>query len=149
MSSLSDAQIESLMQHALAENGRQNLASSVVIVDAGGHVLAARRPVKGRFATIEIARKKAWTAAAFQRPTEMVRQITVPGAPGYGLQHTEANFCIVGGGLPLINAEGELCGAIGASGGSVEQDIACCMAGLQDNGFRATFINPHAKSGSR
>ncbi|TAM09209.1 MAG: heme-binding protein [Nevskiaceae bacterium] len=144
MSALKDEQIEFLLQQALAESARQKLASSIVIVDAGGHVLAARRPAAGRFANIEIARKKAWTAAAFQRPTSMVRSIVVEGAPGYGLQHTTSEMCIVGGGIPILNQGGELLGAIGASGGSVEQDIACCMAGLEQAGFRTVFVNPHA-----
>lgn len=72
--------------------------STIVVVDRGGHVRAALRPEQGRFANVEIARKKAWTAAAFQRPTDMVRSMTMPDAPGYGLQHTEPQICMVEGG---------------------------------------------------
>lgn len=145
MTMLTDDRIDSLLRLSHEECRRHELASSVVIVDAGGHVLAARRPVAGRFANVEIARKKAWTAAAFQRPTEMLREIVLPGAPGYGLQHTDANICIVGGGIPIMTMDGGMLGAIGASGGSVAQDIACCVAGFRENGFRTEFVNPHAK----
>lgn len=120
--------------------------STIVVVDRGGHVRAALRPEHGRFANVEIARKKAWTAAAFQRPTDMVRSMTMPDAPGYGLQHTEPQLCMVEGGLPIIDADGDVIGGIGASGGSGPEDADCCAAGLKKLGFTTEFTNPLARS---
>jgi uncharacterized protein GlcG (DUF336 family) len=91
-----------------------------------------------------IAEKKAWTAVAFQRPTQMVREITVPGAMGYGIQHTDPRICIVGGGFPIFDEAGDVIGGIGASGGSIEEDCEACLAGMKKLGFRTEFANPLA-----
>jgi uncharacterized protein GlcG (DUF336 family) len=37
---------------------------------------------------------------------------------------------IFGGGIPVVADSGEVIGAIGVSGGAVEEDIACAQAGL-------------------
>ena len=76
--------------------------STVAIVDFGGHLRGLERPEGGRIANVDIAIKKAWTAIAFKRPTEMVRQVMLPEAFGYGLQHTDSRICIVSGGLPIV-----------------------------------------------
>jgi uncharacterized protein GlcG (DUF336 family) len=89
-----------------------------------------------------IAEKKAWTAVAFQRPTDMVREIMLPGALGYGLQHTDARICIVGGGYPIFDEQGNIIGGIGASGGLVEEDGEACLGGMRKLGFRTEFVNP-------
>src|SRR5262249_59559838 len=89
----------------------------LVVVDMGGHIRGALRPEKGRIANVDIAMKKAWTAVAFQRPTAMLRDITLPGTFGYGLQHTDNRICIVGGGFPIFDDQNDVIGGIGASGG--------------------------------
>lgn len=116
--------------------------SSVAVVDMGGHLRGGLRPEKGRIANLMIAEKKAWTAVAFQRPTDMVREIMLPGALGYGLQHTDERICIVGGGYPIFDEQGDIIGGIGASGGSVEEDREACLVGMRKLGFRTEFVNP-------
>ncbi len=115
--------------------------STVAIVDFGGHLRGLERPEGGRIANVDIAIKKAWTAIAFKRPTEMVRQLMLPDAFGYGLQHTDSRICIVSGGLPIVEA-GEFLGGIGVSGGLIEEDIACCVEALKACGFTTDFADP-------
>jgi len=102
------------------------------------------RPEKGRISNILISQKKAWTAVAFQRPTDMVREIMLPGSMGYGLQHTDDRICMVGGGYPLIDEAGDVIGGIGVSGGLVEEDRQGCFAGMRKLGFKTEFADPLA-----
>ena len=118
--------------------------SSIAVVDMGGNLRGALRPEKGRIANIEIAVKKAWTAVAFHRPTAMVRDIMLPGAMGYGLQHTDERICMVGGGFPIFDQDGDVIGGIGASGGTIEEDCEACLIGMRKLGFKTEFVNPLA-----
>ncbi len=117
--------------------------STIAIVDFGGHLRGMERPEGGRIANVDIAIKKAWTAIGFKRPTEMVREITLPDRFGYGLQFTDARICIVAGGFPIVE-KGAFLGGIGCSGGTIEEDIACCLAALSALGFDTNFSNPMA-----
>lgn len=118
--------------------------SSVVIVDVGGHIRAAERPEDGRFTNLDIAFKKAWTSIGFKRPTDMVRQIMMPDQFGYGLQHTDARYCMVAGGYPIVE-NGEFLGGIGVSAGPVDEDSAICLAALEACGFATEFMSPLTK----
>jgi uncharacterized protein GlcG (DUF336 family) len=63
-------------------------------------------------------------------PTEDLAHITQPGQQGFGLNTTnDSRVVIFGGGIPL-KLEGEVVGAVGASGGSVEQDVAVARAAV-------------------
>ncbi|MGO8086578.1 heme-binding protein [Rhizobium leguminosarum] len=53
-----------------------------------------------------------------------------PGEPLFGIdQSNDGNVIIFGGGLPVAK-EGRLIGAVGASAGSVEQDIVVAQAAV-------------------
>lgn len=69
-----------------------------------------------------LAFQKAWTAVALKMATHELAPLVQPGAELYGLQH-EKDICCFGGGVPCWS-HGALVGAIGVSGGSVEQDMA-------------------------
>ena len=73
---------------------------------------------------------KAWTARAFDTATDGLAQLTQSGQPGFGLNTTnQCRVVIFGGGMPII-VDGTVIGAVGASGGSVEQDILVARAAL-------------------
>lgn len=75
-----------------------------------------------------LAGQKAWTALALKMPTQQLAGQIQPGASLYGLQN-ESGVCCIGGGLPCWS-NGILLGAIGISGGSVDEDIAIASAAL-------------------
>jgi uncharacterized protein GlcG (DUF336 family) len=144
MRELTLQEVETLLKEAIAYCQSIGRPSSVAVVDMGGHLRGLLRPEKGRISNILFAEKKAWTAVAFQRPTDMVREIMVPGAMAYGLQHTDGRICMVGGGYPLIDEAGDVIGGIGVSGGLVEEDQEACLAGMRKLGFKTEFVNPLA-----
>jgi uncharacterized protein GlcG (DUF336 family) len=70
------------------------------------------------------------TARAFDMPTDELANITQPGQQGFGLNTTnQSRVVIFGGGIP-IKVDGTVIGAVGASGGSVEQDNSVARAAL-------------------
>lgn len=145
MRELTLAEVETLLKEGVAYAQSKGRPSTVAVVDFGGHLRGLLRPEKGRIANPPIAEKKAWTAVALQRPTSMAREIMLPGAIGYGLQHTDSRLCIVAGGFPIFDDQGDLIGGIGASGGSIEEDVECCLVGMRKLGFKTDFEDPLAQ----
>lgn len=94
------------------------------VVDEGGNLTAMHRMDDSLLAAISVSHSKAYTAAALRTSTDEAAKAILPGQPLYGLQETHpGKFCLFGGGIPLIR-NGRLTGALGVSGGTVEQDIA-------------------------
>lgn len=69
----------------------------------------------------DLATKKAYTAVAMKMPTHHLQRYIKPGGELYGLGNC-SNICAIGGAFPYY-LNNQLIGAIGISGGSVEQDI--------------------------
>jgi uncharacterized protein GlcG (DUF336 family) len=62
--------------------------------------------------------------------TEDLSHVTQSGQQGFGLNTTnDSRVVIFGGGIP-IKRDGAVIGAVGASGGSVEQDVAVARAAV-------------------
>jgi len=107
-----------------------NVPYNIAVVDSGGALVAHARMDGAWLGSVDIAIDKAWTARAFDMTTEDLSELTQSGRQGFGLNTT--NHCrvvIFGGGIPIV-AEGAVIGAVGASGGTVEEDIAVANAAV-------------------
>jgi len=103
---------------------------NIAVTDAGGGLLAHVRMVGAWLGSVDIAINKAWTARAFDVSTDDLARLTQPGQQGFGLNTTnDSRVIIFGGGIP-IKLDGVSVGAVGASGGSVEQDVAVARAAV-------------------
>src|SRR5689334_25315950 len=112
---------------AIAEARKNNWAMAVAVVDTGGYLVYFERMPDTQLGSVQIAIEKAKSAALFRRPTKSF-QDTVAGG-GAGLRILGLSGAVpVEGGIPLI-ADGKLIGAIGASGGSSDQDGRTAQAG--------------------
>jgi uncharacterized protein GlcG (DUF336 family) len=101
---------------------------NIAVVDAGGALISHVRMDDAWIGSIDIAINKAWTARAFDSATDDLAKITQSGQSGFGLNTTnQSKVVIFGGGIPL-KIKGAVVGAVGASGGSVEQDIVVARA---------------------
>jgi uncharacterized protein GlcG (DUF336 family) len=101
---------------------------NIAVADAGGGLVAHVRMDGAWLGSVDIAINKAWTARAFDMSTEDLSHITQSGQQGFGLNTTNhSRVVIFGGGVP-IKRDGAVIGAVGASGGSVEQDVAVARA---------------------
>ncbi len=99
----------------------------LAIVDASGNLVELRRMDDALVVSISLAPNKAWTAAAVRLPTHEIAKASQPGESLYGIDTNLPNFTLVGGGFPL-RVGGVVVGAVGVSGGSVEQDIDVAQA---------------------
>jgi uncharacterized protein GlcG (DUF336 family) len=103
---------------------------NIAVVDAGGGLVAHVRMDGGWLGSVDIAINKAWTARAFENSTEDLAQITQSGQSGFGLNTTNGSKVVIfGGGIP-IKVDGAVIGAVGASGGSVENDVTVAKAAV-------------------
>jgi uncharacterized protein GlcG (DUF336 family) len=103
---------------------------SFAVVDAGGNLMAYLRMDGALIASIDIAINKAWTACAVGMSTEDLGRIAQEGKPGFGINTTNhSRIVIFGGGIPVPQG-GEIIGAIGASGGTVDEDLLVARAAL-------------------
>lgn len=102
---------------------------NAAIVDEGANLKAFIRMDEAALLSSEIAQNKAYTAAAFGKPThEWYPMIKDEPALLTGIVHTN-RLVVFGGGLPL-KYNGIIVGGIGVSGGSAEEDVLCAQAGL-------------------
>ena len=114
---------------AIAKATQIGVPMNVAIVDAGGNLLAFARMDDAWLGSIDIAQNKAYTARAFDMPTKDLAPLALPDGPLYGIEASNHGRLIVfAGGIPLTSA-GRVVGAIGVSGGTVEQDQAVAEAG--------------------
>lgn len=102
----------------------------VAVVDSGGNLVAQHRMDGALLASIDISLNKAYTAAATKSATSDLAVASQPGQPLFGIHNSNSGRIVIfGGGHPLL-LEDQLVGAIGVSGGSVEEDMACAQAGV-------------------
>ena len=106
------------------------IAYNIAVVDAVGHLLAFVRQDGALIGSIDLAIDKAATARIFDKATSDLARMSQPGAPLYGIQETNVGKVVIfGGGIP-VTLNGSIVGAVGASAGTVEQDVAAAEAAI-------------------
>ncbi|KAG4424107.1 hypothetical protein IFR04_002803 [Cadophora malorum] len=104
---------------------------NIAVVDASTHLLHFSRMSNAKITSISIAMDKAFTAAGHRVGTHTYKEAVWPGGPAYGLGNSNGGrFTTFGGGLPILNAKGEVIGGIGASTGTPAQDQQVVQAGV-------------------
>ncbi len=99
------------------------------VVDESGNVIETRRMDGALGVSINLAPHKAFTAATIRMSTHELAKLAQPGAPLYGIEVNMPKLTLVGGGLP-VQKNDTVVGAVGVSGGSVEQDLDVARAML-------------------
>jgi uncharacterized protein GlcG (DUF336 family) len=103
---------------------------NLAVVDAGGHLIAFVRQDGSLIGSIDLAIDKAITARLFDKATSDLAGLAQSGRPLFGIQQSNAGKVVIfGGGVPVV-VNGDIVGAIGASAGTVEQDIAVAEAAI-------------------
>ena len=122
-----------LIDAAVKSARERDLLCSVAIVDENGWLVALHRMHGAVIPTVDIARDKAWTAAAFKLPSSEISKFGDPLQPECGLnkQNWNDRLTTIAGGLPIKEGD-EVIGGIGASGGTPEQDTAVCQAAIAE-----------------
>ena len=112
--------IEAARKRALELNTQMCIA----VVDSGANLKSFYRMDDAWVGSIDIAMKKAKTAVFFGMPTGQIGRLSQPGGPLFGIEHSNDGLITFPGGLPIVDADGVMIGAIGVSGSSVENDHA-------------------------
>lgn len=99
-----------------------NTLMDIAVVDAGANLKAFVRMDGAWLGSIDIAIKKARTARFFDMNTGDIGQLSQPGGSLYNIEHSNEGLITFPGGVPLRNADGEVIGAVGVSGSTVEND---------------------------
>ena len=103
-----------------------NLPAVFAIVNSEGNLIIEERMDNAILVSIEVAYKKAYTAAALKLNTEDLTALVQPGAMFYGLQ-SDPKYIVFGGGM-LLKVDGKIVGAVGVSGGSAQEDMEIAKA---------------------
>ena len=112
-------------QKATAIDTKMNIA----VVDAGANLVAFGRMDGAWLGSLDISIKKAKTARFFDMNTGIIGELSQPGQSLFNIEHSNNGLITFSGGIPIKNADGEIIGAIGVSGSSVENDHTVAEAG--------------------
>ena len=137
MSRLTLAQANKIIEGALVmARERGYRAMGIVVLDTAGHLRAAQREDEASMFRIDIATGKAWAAVAMGASSRTLNERARDNPLFYGsLPATADGKFLAQTGAILIKNAGEILGAVGASGGTGDEDEAICMAGVQSAGL--------------
>jgi uncharacterized protein GlcG (DUF336 family) len=140
MTSLPLSQANSIINAAMAEADAMGYRPmAVVVLDASGHAVALQRADGASMFRIDIATGKAWAAVAMgvssrelaKRAADNPNFFTALASTGQG------KFIPQAGAVVIKNSDGEIIGAVGASGGTGAEDEAICLRGVEAAGLLA------------
>ena len=103
-----------------------NIAAVFAVVNPEGNLIIEERMDNAILVSVEVAYKKAYTAAALKLNTADLTPLVQPGAMFYGLQ-SDPKYIVFGGGM-LLKVDGKIVGAVGVSGGSAQEDMEIAKA---------------------
>ncbi len=138
MSTLTLSQANALLSAALQAARRAgHRPMSVVVVDEAGHLKAMQREDGASMFRADIALGKAWAAVGMGANSRVLAE-RAQGNPNFfqALAATgQGRFIPQTGALLIRDPQGQLLGAVGASGGTGDEDEAICQAGIEAVGL--------------
>lgn len=114
---------ENVISRAKIKANQLNVYMNIAVVDAGANLLTFARMDGAVLGAIDIAIKKAKTARLFNKETGVLGELSQPNGPLFNIEHSNGGLITFPGGIPIKNAEGDIIGAIGVSGSSIENDF--------------------------
>ncbi|MCL7423078.1 MAG: heme-binding protein [Methylobacter sp.] len=124
-------QAEKAIAAAIEEAKRINTQMCIAVVDSGADLKAFVRMNNAWVGSVDIAIKKAKTACFFGMNTGQIGELSQPGGKLYGIEHSNNGLITFPGGIPIVDEEGNLIGALGVSGSTVENDHQVAKAGVE------------------
>ncbi len=123
-------QAQQIIDKAVEKSTEMGVRMCIAVLDSGGNLKSFSRMDDAWVGSIDIAIKKAKTACYFAMPSGAIGQLSQPGSPLFGIEHSNDGLITFPGGLPIVDHEGILIGAIGVSGDTVENDHIVAQAGV-------------------
>ncbi len=123
------SQAEKMIDAAKEKSVGINTKMNIAIVDAGANLIAFARMDGAWLGSLDISIKKAKTARFFDMNTGAIGELSQPGGALFNIEHSNNGLITFPGGIPIKDSSGEVIGAIGVSGSSVENDHLVAQAG--------------------
>src|SRR5512138_365614 len=120
-------QAKTIAAAAIAEAKKNQWLMAVAIVDPAGDLVYFEKMDNTQVGSVDVAQAKARSAARFKRPTKAFQDALAAGGEGWRILSLEGAVAVEGG-VPLMMG-GRIIGAIGASGGTSQQDGMTAAAG--------------------
>ncbi|MBA6155185.1 heme-binding protein [Tenacibaculum sp. S7007] len=122
-------QAEKIIVAAKAKSIEINTKMNIAVVDSGANLVAFARMDGAWLGSLDISIKKAKTSRFFDMNTGVIGELSQPGGALYNIEHSNNGLITFPGGVPLKDANGNVIGAVGVSGSSVENDHTVAEAG--------------------
>ncbi len=119
---------KTIAEAALAECKSKGYHTTVAVVDRAGQLMVMLRDEQAGLQTVEMARRKAYTARTFRMTTLEFQKRTAGDQP-IAAQRNLTDILALGGGAP-IQVGTETIGGVGSAGSTLEMDDACAKAGI-------------------
>lgn len=103
---------------------------NIAVVDSGSNLVAFARMDGAWIGSVDVALKKAKTAAWFQMDTADLNPLAQPGKALFSIEHSNGGLITFPGGIAIKDGSGHVIGAIGVSGATtVDRDNGIAAAG--------------------
>lgn len=140
MSSPTLKQANAIIEAALAHSHEMKIKPlAVTVLDASGNVVASQRDDNASMFRHDVALGKAWGAVAMGCSSRALGD-RAKGNPAFFITlaaTAKGRFLPQAGAVLIRDASGAILGAVGASGGTGDEDEACCIKGVESAGLVA------------
>ncbi len=129
-----------IIQGALARSKHEQFKPmAIAVLDESGHLKAFAREDGASMFRFEIAQGKAWGSVGMGASSRTLAQrakdnpnffVTLAATAG-------GKFLPQTGAVLILSATGEILGAVGASGGTGDEDELICIAGVESAGLQS------------
>ena len=131
MSDITLEQARNAVSIAIEKSEEIGVKMNIAVVDAGANLKAFARMDDAWLGSIDIAIRKARTARYFNMNTGDIGALSQPGGSLYNIEHSNGGLISFPGGVPIKNTSGDIVGAVGVSGSTVEDDHTVAEAAAQ------------------
>ncbi|MCE7065063.1 heme-binding protein [Dyadobacter sp. CY326] len=122
-------QAEAVIAAAKAKALEINTLMNIAVVDSGTNLIAFAHMDEAWLGSIDIAQKKARTARYFNMNSGEIGKLSQPGGPLYNIEHSNNGLITFPGGVLIKDGSGQIIGAVGVSGDTVDNDHIVAQAG--------------------
>ena len=140
MSKLTLKQANTIVEKAFAKAREMKIKPlGVMVLDESGNIVSAQREDGASMFRLDVARGKAWAAVAMGASSRALGK-RAKDNPNFfvALAATAGGKFLPQTGAALIkDKDGVIIGSAGASGGTGDEDEACCVAGIEAAGLTA------------
>jgi uncharacterized protein GlcG (DUF336 family) len=140
MSKLTLQQANDIIEHAFMRGRERKVKPlGIVVLDDSGNIISAQREDGASMFRLDVAKGKAWASVAMGASSRALAK-RAKDNPNFfvALAATaEGKFLPQPGGVLIKANGGAIIGAAGASGGTGEEDEACCVYGIEQAGLVA------------